>query len=1033
MKHEDHEANVDTLFDGEPSDMLDFDIDGAGEPEAARARARMLVQRQALALQTAGLGLWDWTVATGAMNFDAQWAMTLGFAASEIAPHFDTLVGLEHPDDRAVFSLSVSRCLKGEAAQFEGEHRMRHKEGHWVWLKEHGMVLERDPQGRAKLVIGSSRDVTRARLAQSMLEDAEHRQALALKSARLGQWRWDVRTNHLAVDARFAEITGYSAEELGDDAVRWVRAINHPDDAPAIKAALVACLRGETEGYSQEYRIRHKRGEVLWLYGTGLVIERDAQGRPLRMVGVTQDITQRKTTEQELLAAKNLADAANHAKGRFLANMSHEIRTPMNAMIGLTALVLDTPLDARQRDFLQKVQGSAKSLLRILNDILDHSKIEAGRMTLEQIAFPIEEPLNNVAGLFGAQAEQKGLEIFFEVAPDVPLEIVGDPLRLTQVLNNLVGNAIKFTERGEICIRADVDRSARARGDGTTLLRFSVRDTGIGLSGAQAGDLFAAFTQADNSVTRKHGGTGLGLTISRQLVELMGGSMSVDSREGEGCTVNFSVRVRESRAGHGTLDLHHIRGLRALVVDDQQTSRQILGALFQTWGVRTDSAATAPEGLRLIERSHARGEPYGVVLLDWRMPGMDGLEMARQMRSLSGVCPPFAIMVTAFGRQELLEESGDLPLDVILTKPVVPSALFDILMQLQRRPGDDERNSVAVPSRCGLRFDGAHVLVVEDNALNQEVAEQFLLGLGIDVSLANNGSEALETLARQRFDLVLMDMHMPVMDGVSAARRIAGVPVVAMTAAASDDDRALCTSAGMVDFVAKPVDPDDLIRVLQRWLPAGRVTTGSMPLDAADATPLPEFEGFDAPAALRRLHGDRAQLARLLGSFAKTHAGAAQRLQSMLATGDLAGARDALHELRGTGATLGLTSLAQHAGAMERALKETDAPPSMQPLARTLGDAIASIESHAARHRPVPTSLLTVDKAVIAQLLEALHRYVVEQELIPDALIDELKSISGSGPPGEPMALLLQDILNFDNASAAAHIEGLLSGLHHET
>jgi two-component system sensor histidine kinase/response regulator len=412
MKQEDRTTNVGTVFDDEPSDMLDFDfdVDVACEPEAARAHARMLVQRQALALQTAGLGLWDWTVATGAMNFDAQWAMTLGFAASEVVPHFDTLVTLEHPDDRTVFGLSVIQCLKGETAQFEGEHRLRHKDGHWVWLKEHGIVLERDPQGRAKLVIGSSRDVT-----------------------------------------------------------------------------------------------------------------------------------QRKAADQELLAAKDLADAANHAKGQFLANMSHEIRTPMNAMIGLTSLVLDTPLDGRQRDFLQKVHGSAKSLLRILNDILDHSKIEAGRMTLEQIAFPIEEPLNNVAGLFGAQAEQKGLEIFFEVAPDVPLEIVGDPLRLTQVLNNLVGNAIKFTDTGAVTMTA-----AASNGSYTV----AVNDTGPGITEADQARIFEEFKQSDSTQTKAKGGTGLGLSIAKRIVEMHGGRLWVESSPGSGATFFFTVPLKiEGQAG----------------------------------------------------------------------------------------------------------------------------------------------------------------------------------------------------------------------------------------------------------------------------------------------------------------------------------------------------------------------------------------------------------------------------------------------------------------------------------------------------
>jgi PAS domain S-box-containing protein len=882
--------------------VLALDIDARKRTEALQ------LQRHSLALQVAGIGLWEWQVESGAYQVDMLWAMTLGYAVVELRPHIDDIVALGHPDDDAATTAIIQPCLRGETAEFAVEHRLRHKEGHWVWLLEHGMV-----------------------------------------------------------------------------------------------------------------------------------VERDAGGRPQRVIGTAQDITQRKHAQAELLAAKEAADAASQAKSMFLANMSHEIRTPMNAVIGLTRLVLGTELAAPQRDLLQKVQASSKSLLGILNDILDHSKIEAGHMTLEQVQFAVEEPLNNVANLFGAQVEQQGLELFFEVAPDVPMEVVGDPMRLTQVLNNLVGNAIKFTERGEIHLKAEV----AAREPTGILLRFSVSDTGIGLSETQAGQLFHAFTQADNSVTRKYGGTGLGLTICRQLVQLMGGEIEVEGRLGEGCTFSFTIRVQPARAEHLTLDLHRVRGLRALVVDDQETSRMILGHLFEAWGVRADVVATAEEGLALVDRSRAKGAPYDVVLLDWRMPGMDGLEMARAMRertreagSAAGgsthVCPPFAIMVTWFGREELLADAADLGLDMVLTKPVVPSALFDILVRLQHRDGS-RRVGAPLPVAGPQRFDGARVLLVEDNLLNQEVASGFLRGLGIDVTIAKDGREALERVEDEAFELVLMDMHMPVMDGITATERIRQLersprpPIVAMTAAVLSEDRARCAAAGMVDFVPKPVEPDDLVRVLRRWLPARRQgpghAAGAGAAAALPAPPLPSFPGFDSAPALRRLHGRADQLLRLLRAFATQHRDAAAHVDALLERGDAAAARAALHTLKGTAATLGLSAVAHDARAREIELDAATTPAASNALAASLAEAVAAIAASPPADTPSGKSLLTFDASPCTQLLDELRRYVQEQELIPDTLLDELKCAATTADLTGRLAALLQHIVDFDHAAALADLD----------
>jgi len=972
------------------------------------------------------------------LRANRAFALLLGCPAESLLER--TLASLACEDDADSLAAQIRASNDSASGSGRLEMRFEPEPGRTVWA-DVSLSMLRDQAGKPVGMLVVALDIGRRKHDETM---HLQRHSLALQAAGLGLWEWHVETGLYQVDMFWAMTLGYAVSELTPH-VDAIVALEHPDDTARIVRQIGSCLRGDSPEYTGEHRLRHKEGHWIWLLDHGMVVERDARGRPRRVIGTSQDITQRKRVEVELRTAKEAADAANRAKSMFLANMSHEIRTPMNAVIGLTRIVLDSELNARQRDFLQKVHASSKSLLSILNDILDHSKIEAGRLVLEELQFPVEEPLNHVANLFGAQVEQKGLELFFEIAPDVPMEVIGDSLRLTQVLNNLVGNAIKFTERGQIHVKAEVV----ARDAGGMTLRFSVTDTGIGLSGEQVTNLFQAFSQADNSVTRKYGGTGLGLTISQRLVQLMGGEIGVTSTVGAGCTFSFTVRVQAVQAQHLCLDLHRVRGLRALVVDDIETSRQIISTLFEAWGVRAHAVATAEEGLACLERSRADGEPFDVVLLDWRMPGMDGLEMARRMRqqSLPGECPPFALMVTAFGHEQLMSDGGDFALDAVLTKPIVPSALFDILMRLRQK--EAKQGVRALPAADAMRFDGAHVLLVEDNLLNQEVAGEFLRGLGVLVTVANNGAEALARIDADRFDLVLMDMHMPVMDGVSAARQITSrpadgqPPVVAMTAAVLSEDRAQCADAGMVDFVAKPVDPDDLVRVLRRWLPRAPLETDAARTSVAKGAPMTEpdrtqpallatFAGFDGPAALRRLHNNCEQLASLLCAFAAQHRDSHAQIEALLSKGEIDPARHALHSLKGIAATLGLVDVADEARAAEVALSSSNRDPkvllqSMAALAMRLREATTAIAALPDVRRETGSSggqsSATFDPVSTVEVLARVRPFVCEQELIPDALLDELKCLATSEPHGGHLAALLQSIFDFDTPSVLARID----------
>ncbi|WP_457419268.1 response regulator [Roseateles sp. P5_E7] len=542
---------------------------------------------------------------------------------------------------------------------------------------------------------------------------------------------------------------------------------------------------------------------------------------------------------EALAAARDEAQAANAAKSLFLASMSHEIRTPMNAVIGLTNLVLETRLDARQRDYLGKVQTSSKALLALLNDILDYSKIEAGKITLEAEEFSPEELIENVGHLFSARLEESGLDLLFEFDEHMPDRLLGDALRLTQVLNNLVGNAIKFTPKGEIVVRTEVlgDESNQGMPGGHLRLRISVRDTGIGMTPEQVGGLFELFSQADASIARRYGGTGLGLAICKRLVELMGGSFDVSSEPGKGSSFAFTCSFGKARPGAGRIDPHRIRGMRTLIVDAQPTERLILQQMLQSWRFQVGVASFGDEALYRLRHADPQ-HPYELLLLDWKTTGASFIEDARRIAIERGMAPPQVIALGSLHASlSLVEALQGQAATQVLVKPVTPSRLFDAVMQLQSaeapRAPAQAGSSLADLAEAMRTLHGARVLLVEDNPVNQQVACAFLAMMKLEVEVAENGVEAVERVKQEAFAAVLMDMQMPELDGVGATRLIrampqhAALPIIAMTAGAMDGDIQACLAAGMNAHVSKPIDARQLVRTLLAWIPpVARSATG---------------------------------------------------------------------------------------------------------------------------------------------------------------------------------------------------------------
>jgi len=1075
-------------------------------------------------------GTWEWNHQTGDSVVNARWAEQIGYTLEEVGPKANRLWSrLLHPDDRAVAGKKLQQHLDGKTDIYEFEGRLRHKDGHWIWLLARGKLFTRTANGQPEWMYGINLDITENKKAEAELQESASSLrdnaaflARAGRIAGIGRWQYDLiqgtvdwseQTCHIhdvikghvptltesiayfAPEAR-AEIQAAieSASKTGKPwdlelplvtamARRiWVRCAAEAEYRDGKRIRLVGIFQDITQRRRLEEEIRQKNilmknilanipvglsvmdsqlnlvaenkqfrtlldfpdslfaGDVVTFesiirfnamrgeYGDGDlegvikdIVERArhtqahrfqrqrGDGRTLEVMGAPMPDGGFVTTYSditELTRATEAAQEASRSKSQFVANMSHEIRTPMNAILGMLRLLHGTELSARQLDYASKAEGAAKSLLGLLNDVLDFSKMDAGKMELDPQPFRVDRLLRDLSVILSANVGPKPVEVLFDIDRALPQVMVGDAMRLQQVLINLGGNAIKFTSQGEVVIQFKVLEQTTK----STTLRIAVRDSGIGIAPENQARIFDGFSQAEASTTRRFGGTGLGLSICKRLVELMGGELQLDSILEEGSTFHFTITLATADQVPGdpqTAPQRVASPMHVLVVDDNRIARNLLSAMAQSWGWQVDVADGGAQALALLEaRAKTVRAPYDAVFVDWHMPDMDGWETIARMRQMGArAMSPITVMVTAHGREMLTQRSAQeqASLNAFLVKPVTAAILYDTVVDARAGLSNLRAKPRARSDKSG-RLEGLRVLVVEDNLINQQVARELLSREGALVEIAGNGQLGVEAVASADppFHAVLMDLQMPVMDGYAATQMIrhelglTTLPVIAMTANAMASDRDACLQAGMNDHVGKPFDLPHLVEVLllhvrRAGASAQRLSIHGAPIAASagdeEATETPSV---DAEGAIARLSGNTALYSTILQAYLEELATQPDQLDQLVHSGDRTGAERLLHTLKGLSATVGAIAMAAIAKAAEDAVKNADAIPPMDGLRTKFRETAAStamamgplVQQYAAQEPSATRS--TSDAQVAARLLadlEELHALLACSDL----------------------------------------------------
>jgi len=900
------------------------EVEAALELERHAAQLREAESRLERASRSSLEGHWELDYVRQSRWHSASFQALLGH---EARPLYDSLQDARehtHPDDVALATAAYQRHL-ASGEPYDVVVRLQTAQGAYRWYRMRGGV-SRDQHGRPVRVSGSAQDVHQQKLAEDALREAQARFERAVHGTQDGLWELD-RTGaeaRLWLSPRVSELLGFAVDELPDHP-QALRERIHGEDLDAFDAALRTQLQ-QGLPIDVEVRMRTRSDSYRWFRLRGSA-GRDASGRVIRTSGSMQDVSDARAAQEALVSAKDAAQAASRAKSAFLATMSHEIRTPMNGIIGMSALLIDTVLGRVQREYVDAIRSSANSLLAIINDILDFSKIEAGKLEIESVEMDLHECIEEVGSLLGVQAGLKDLEPIVDVMPGVPHRVLGDPQRIRQCLVNLVSNAIKFTSTGEVLLEV----SASAQTESHAQVRFEVRDTGIGIAPAALADLFQPFTQADSSTTRRFGGTGLGLSIVKRLVELMNGRIGVVSEPGKGSSFWFTLRLARCAGELPCKRPSTERGQRVLLVDDNDTSRRVLRAHLVAQQLEVEAVSSGTRALECLRQAVRERRPFEIALIDAQMPHMDGQRLAEQIDADPELAHTRRVLLCTPQRRVDAAQLAASGFAGSLAKPVRERALQECLRHLLAQEmsewstrtfpplPDAALDLGAAPSSYAVR-----VLVVEDNAVNQKVAQKFLERLGCSVALAADGAEAVQRSAAEHFGLILMDMQMPVMDGITATRAIRAresasgtsrTPIVALTANVLAVQFQSCLDAGMDDVLPKPLEAARLQEVLERLVTkapsAGSAFAGgpSLASGALDLARLASLAGEDTAFMRELVAAFQSSAASVLvgmrEELASSRTGARERLQR------------AAHKLKGAGDNVGATRLRELAQRVE--------------------------------------------------------------------------------------------------------------------
>ena len=927
-----------------------------------------------LVIENTGVGIWYWHMQTDQLEFNKRWAEIMGYSDEELTPfNMQDWINLLHPGDYKRSTRLIDKYLNRESDRYECELRLKHKKGHWIWVLDSGKLVERDKHGFPQRMIGTMLDISSRKEIELHERQIQAYTQIKYEVASVLAESVSLKTRLDRAIDEILKISELNVEQKGgiflvEEGTTQLQILSHrgsySDELFSINETADlgrymsgrAAVAGEiivNENCTFNHHHQKSR-ETIAFHGHYIIPLVDQSSVDKNLVGIVFLYTEINpdTSEQRLSLLTEIgnmlatsivqdkmmqlvkqshldAETANSAKSDFLANMSHEIRTPMNGILGMIELLLDNPLEKEQHNRANTIKRSANSLLTIVNDILDFSKIEAGKMDLEKLDFNLGVLMEDLAETFVTRTNEKGIELICTVTPSLPSWYSGDPGRIRQILINLIGNAIKFTEKGEVCIRYKQIISNK----GVPLLKFEITDTGIGLSQEQQKRLFKKFNQADNSITRKFGGTGLGLAICRQLVELMGGDIGIESEEGKGSIFWFTLELQEAEAKTSQLQFQELKNQHILVVDDNANNRQVLGDFMTAWKVPHTIVDNGFTAIDTLYQQVKQETPYTIALIDMQMPEMDGVKLAEGIRDTSDLSATRIAIMTASGQRNDAKTGNNHNDVTYISKPIRQKELYYALLSaagLETKESTEDIQTHYKDREHHPCFN-ANILVVDDNSTNQVVACGILEKFGIDADVANNGLEALDKLTDSSYDMVFMDCQMPIMDGYATTEKIRdiqsavknhNVPIIAMTANAMKSDQEKCLASGMDDFISKPVSSIKLRDILVKWLEHHRVesttiTTNIKAESQTSSTTEKQLSVFDFTEMSSRLMDDPDLIKVVTEAFLTDMPIQIKQLDNHLHSGDINQVNDQAHKIKGASANVGAMMLSSIANKLE--------------------------------------------------------------------------------------------------------------------